>query len=445
MKTIRNRSLWLLIPLLATALADRQRTYGAEERVALVIANNQYSEEVGELANAVNDGRSVARELHLLDFDVTTVEDADKGRMEEELAGFLGKLREGAIGFFYFAGHGVQIEGMNYLLPVDAVAESPYRIKYSSISVNQIFDLFVEKKTRANVVVLDCCRNNPFEQRSVARSANVRSLGDVKEPPGTLVAFSTASGTVAADVDPSGSGNSPYTVALVEELRKRPERGLELTEVFRNTSRTVFNRTRQDPLLKIPGSIGEVILVRGSAPIEPVNANPGTVGTLTVNDPQVERRLEEMVRVAAEKAAADVRRQYEEKLALQEAARKQAEEEARKKANEEAMAAALLAQNTEIVQPEPVGRAIQGPWLFPDSSDRLLTDTELSRLTDEQLWIARNEIYARNGFIFSSAKGRRYQASLGAFHQGVSSSDSYISSRFNSVEKANVRKIERYE
>jgi hypothetical protein len=426
---------------------------GAEkERVALVIANNLYSKDVGELANAVNDGRALAKELHVLGFNVTISEDADKLKMGEELDLFLSKLRNGALGFFYFAGHGVQIDGINYLLPVDAVTGSPRLTKFSSISLNEIFGIFEETKTFPNVVVLDCCRNNPFARGAAARNVTARGLVDVKEPTGTLVAFSTAAGEVAADADATGAGNSPYTSALVEELQKRPSSGLELTEAFRETSRKVFERTGQDPLLKIPGSIGKVVLVRGSKPLVPSTKVEDEEGAFAaaMEDPKMKAQIEDLVRLESEKIAQRVREEMSQQLAI-ETEKRRLDDEARRKEEAQRDAemlatteidATTLASNTALIPETPTGRAVTSPWLFQDSSSRTLTEDELSDLSPDELWRARNEIFARNGLIFSSSRGKQFQESLGSLYSPRSSSQTEIYSSFNSYEKSNVKKIE---
>jgi hypothetical protein len=441
--------------LLAVTLAvtpERSLLAVEKERVALVVANNLYSAEVGELANAVNDGRALAKELHVLGFNVTIIEDADKLKMGEELDLFLSKLRNGALGFFYFAGHGVQIEGINYLLPVDAVTGSPRLTKFSSISLNEVFGIFEETKTFPNVVVLDCCRNNPFARGAAARNVPARGLVDVKEPTGTLVAFSTAAGEVAADADPTGVGNSPYTSALVEELRKRPSSGLELTEAFRETSRKVFERTGQDPLLKIPGSIGKVVLVRGSKPLSSDEKDEvgGDAFAASMEDPKIKAQIEGLIRLESEKITQRVREEMNQQLA-REAENRRRDEEARREEDARRDAEMLattesgaitFAPNSAPVLETPVGRAVANPWLFQDSSSRYLTDDELSYLSSDDLWRARNEIFARNGFIFSTSRGKHFQDSLGSLYTPRTSSQTQIFSGFNTYERYNVKKIE---
>lgn len=443
----------LILGSLALLLNPGTNLCGTEkERVALVIANNLYSTDVGQLENAVNDGRALAKELHVLGFNVTIAEDADKLRMGEELDLFLSKLKNGALGFFYFAGHGVQIDGINYLLPVDAVTGSPRLTKFSSISLNEIFGIFEETKTFPNVVVLDCCRNNPFARGAAARNVAARGLVDVKEPTGTLVAFSTAAGEVAADADPSSGGNSPYTSALVEELQKRPSSGLELTEVFRETSRKVFQRTGQDPLLKIPGSIDKVLLVRGSKPLIPNEKEKmeDVAFAASMEDPKIKAQIEDLVRLESEKIAQRVREEMTQQLAI-EAEKRRLDEEARRVAEAERDAEMLA--TTEIdatniasipaqIPDSQTVRALTSPWLFQDSSSRILTDDELSDLSSDELWLARNEIFARNGFIFSTPRGKQFQESLGSLYTPRTSSQTQVFSNFNSYERANVKKIE---
>lgn len=229
------------------------------EKIALVIGNSKYGG-AAELTNPKNDATSMNRELAALGFKVSLVLDADRQRMNREIGKFIQSLNKDAIALFYFAGHGFQVQGANYLLPLKAEADDLYVAKNNSVSLNQIFDAFRVANSSVNVVILDCCRNNPFTNERVARSAGSfsRGLADVPPPPGTIIAFSTTSGETAADGHEST--NSPFTEALAGQLSLRPESGLLLSSVLRNTSKEVFKKTRQDPILNIPGSADEVYL-----------------------------------------------------------------------------------------------------------------------------------------------------------------------------------------
>jgi len=173
----------------------------AREQVALVIGNSAYEGDA-KLDNPANDATAVARELRQLKFTtVIEVIDGDRERMEEGLGQFLDALGPDKLGFFYYAGHGVQIDGANYLLPVGTVFERAYDVKYKSLSLNQIMDAINEAGSLPNAVVLDCCRNNPFRGLNPGRSVRGQGLAEVPNQQGTLVAFSTAAGATAADQD----------------------------------------------------------------------------------------------------------------------------------------------------------------------------------------------------------------------------------------------------
>jgi len=240
-----------------TCLLAMSATFG-QQKVALVIGNSAYGGDA-ELLNPKNDAEAAHRELLALGFKSELALDQDLQGMIGALERFMKAMEHGSIGLFYFAGHGMQVDGANYLIPLKANVTSLFQATKSSLDLKDVFDVFAANKSSANIVILDCCRNNPFiDQPQIRDISRVRGgLADVAPPPATIVAFSTAAGAVADD----GKGsNSPYTLALVAELQKRPVSGLKLADVLNNTSRAVFEATGQDPLLKIPGSAPSIYL-----------------------------------------------------------------------------------------------------------------------------------------------------------------------------------------
>ena len=184
----------------------------AEPRVALVIGNSHYKQ--SPLANPVNDARAVAKALAESGFAVTKKEDLGLKDMHIALRDFGDALRHGGVGLFYFAGHGVQVKGRNYLIPVDADIEREDEVIYSSLDASQVLDKMESASNRLNIVILDACRNNPFA-RSFRSAAG--GLAQMDAPVGTLIAFSTAPGSVASD----GRGeNGLYTQHLLPGKRR---------------------------------------------------------------------------------------------------------------------------------------------------------------------------------------------------------------------------------
>jgi len=183
---------------------------GAEARLALVIGNGAYT--VGPLRNPPADARLIADTLRRLGFTVIELEDAGQAAMKRAIDDFGRALPAGGVGLFYYAGHGVQVNGDNYLVPVDATLERESDVDIEGIAVGRVLARMDQAGTRVNLVILDACRNNPFA-RSFRSPA--RGLAFVDAPQGTLIAYSTAPGSIAADGD---GEHGVYTAALARHL-----------------------------------------------------------------------------------------------------------------------------------------------------------------------------------------------------------------------------------
>ena len=204
-----------------------------EPRLALVIGNSAYRE--SPLRNPVNDVRAMAQRLRELGFTVLAHENATKRTMEAAIIEFGRRLAEGGVGAFYYAGHGLQVRGRNYLVPVDAEIEDEASTRVAAVDVELLLEQMGEARNRVNIVILDACRNNPFERRMRGAS---RGLAAVDAARGTLVAYATAPGSVAADGD---GKNGLYTEELLEALR---EPGLKVEEVFKRVRINVARRSK---------------------------------------------------------------------------------------------------------------------------------------------------------------------------------------------------------
>lgn len=217
---------------------------------ALVIGNGKYRQ--GELKNPANDARLVAKTLEKLNFDVTLKLDQTHRDMDVAIADFSRRVPKNGLAFFFFAGHGLQINGDNYLIPIDAQIENEAAVRYKTVPQNQVLDTLSFSASNMNVVVLDCCRDNPF-QRAWSRSVKQRGLAPVAAiPEGTLIAYATAPGETASDGDGT---NSPYTLELVKALSRSPEQGLLLRDVFFDASAAVRKSTGQRPWLNLDASL----------------------------------------------------------------------------------------------------------------------------------------------------------------------------------------------
>ncbi|MGE0675200.1 MAG: caspase family protein [Methylibium sp.] len=183
-------------------------------RVALVIGNAAYPGPAA-LVNPVNDARAMSATLKTLGFTVVDLKDASLSQMSQAVAQVRQSLAgKKGIGVLYYAGHGLQVDFRNFMVPVDAQLGSAADVPRQTVDVSQVIDAFREAGNRMNILVLDACRDNPFSDK-----ASAKGLAPLDAPSGTFLAYATAPGNVAADGDP-GSTNGLYTGYLVKELQK---------------------------------------------------------------------------------------------------------------------------------------------------------------------------------------------------------------------------------
>jgi len=211
--------------------------YKDEKRYALVIGNSAYSKEIGVLKNPANDATDIAQELRSSNFEVQLLINATYVQIREAVRKFHEKLTNGpqdqTIGLFYYAGHGVQFQDENYLVPVDANVQFEDDIVRMCFPVQKMVLANMERSnSRMNIVILDACRNNPFP--AATRSAGSGGLSEMKRARGSFIAYATAPGSVAAD----GSGrNGLYTQELLKAMRKP---GLTIEQVFKDVRQNVL-------------------------------------------------------------------------------------------------------------------------------------------------------------------------------------------------------------
>jgi len=227
---------------------------GAAERVALVIGNGEYGEN-SRLDNPGNDADLIAAKLADLGFLVIKKKDLDPDSMEDALFEFQAELDEGGLALFFYAGHGLQVQGENYLLPVGRAFRGASEVKHRALPAQMVLDVMDEADVALKILILDCCRDNPFAR--TWRSKAGLGLSTMTPPNGSIIAFATAPGETAAD----GEGeNSPYTTELAYALSQRPEEGLELKEVFFIAGPRVKKRTGQIPWVNMESSLGNYFL-----------------------------------------------------------------------------------------------------------------------------------------------------------------------------------------
>ena len=199
-----------------------------QRRIALVIGNGKYR--IVPLRNPLNDAEDIIKALKKYGFEVTYKENVEQREMEAAIWEFGRTLQKGDVGLFYFAGHGVQIDGRNYLIPIDATIHGKADVKYEAVDAGRVLDAMEWAANEFNIVILDACRDNPYGSsfRSITRG-----LARMDAPKGTIIAYSTSPGKVALD---GKKRNSPYTKAL---LKYMDFQSLTLEQVFKKVRKDI--------------------------------------------------------------------------------------------------------------------------------------------------------------------------------------------------------------
>ncbi len=225
---------FLLVVVFSACL---QRPALAEQRIALVIGNSAYGD-LQPLRNPSADAQLMERSLQSLDFHVVLAVDSDRETLRRALRDFADRLAASggdAIAVFYYAGHGIQLDGINYLIPTDAKIKAARDVIFEGVSLADILSTIEEAHGGTNIIILDACRDNPFQS---SKRGAARGLAQINAPNGSLIAYSTAPGQVAED----GSGaNSPYSEALARQLLVS---GLTIEQVFKSVRVAVSETTR---------------------------------------------------------------------------------------------------------------------------------------------------------------------------------------------------------
>ena len=230
----------MLLPLVGLLLVPALLPALAAERVALVVGNAAYQQEIAKLRNPVNDATAVGRALRRLGFEVIEGTDLNEDSFYDKIIAFDDAARGAKLALFFYAGHGLQVDGRNYLAPVDLKLERKQDLRRHAIELVAVLEVM---RSETNLVILDACRNNPLA-RELARSLGLsraavasRGLARVESASGTLIAYATEPGSVAAD----GTGdNSPYTEALLEHLETP---GLSVQDLFTEVTASVLAST----------------------------------------------------------------------------------------------------------------------------------------------------------------------------------------------------------
>jgi hypothetical protein len=330
----------------AHAQASEQLQPPLPRRIAFVIGNSAYRF-LPRLANPANDTRAIAAGFVEAGYEVVgPLLDLDRRTMQTTIAEFANKAGQAEVAVFYFAGHGIEFGGENYLLPIDAKLRRESEAQKQAIKLSTVITA-ASYGRQLKVVILDACRDNPLAAAHTTHGVN-RGLANIEPSAGVLVAFAARHGTSA--LDGVGGANSPFTAALLGQLSSR---GMDVVDLFAAVAKAVSETTmgRQEPY---------------------------TYG------------------------AVDVGREKR---------------------------AALVAWRPERTsRPRPI---------LPHSSQREVTEDELVALTCGELYLARNEIFARNGYCFTTERGRvNFNDNRGCTTSRQIASD---------TELANARAIQLYE
>jgi uncharacterized caspase-like protein len=222
-----------------SSLALAQTESGARERTALVMGNAGYA--FGKLRNPVSDARAVASALKAMDFEVNMLEDAGLSNMLDATKAFVARGQDSQVRLLFYAGHGIQARGNNYLIPVDVALIEEDKLDAQMVSVGELVDKISALKNGVNIVILDACRTglsaNVRRRAGTGTRSAPSGLAHMSAPKGkgTLIAFSTAPGSVALD-------NSSYVKHLVQNMN---EPGLPVEQLFKRVRTSVAEETKQ--------------------------------------------------------------------------------------------------------------------------------------------------------------------------------------------------------
>ena len=391
----------------------------AEKRIALVIGNSAY-QNVSRLDNPKNDAALVAETLQRLGFALVgggAQVELDKPSFDQAIQRFGNQLIGADVALFYYAGHGIQVRGTNYLVPVTANPARETDVDFQMVDVTLVLRQMEEAKTKLNIVILDACRNNPFGGRGLRGSDG--GLAQMRAPEGTLLSYATQPGNVALD---GNDGHSPYTRALVETMVKP---GLDVLQAFNQVGLIVKRATgsAQQPWVSTSPIDGEFYFSGAGAqqvattgvPAATSTPGPGPAMLQTTRAqsdflfPDSDRRSltdgdlsalsPDDLRVARNEIFARRGRYFNSPDLTARFSRFAwyAPRTWDPELND------IERANVALIERYESGRGAQPGFIFPDSDRRRLTPADLRGLSRDELRIARNEIFARRGRYFESA------------------------------------------
>ena len=331
----------------------------AQNRLAFIVGNDSY-QNVEPLKKAVNDARAVAASLRKIGFRVTLGENLGRREFNEKFSTFENSIQPGDTAFVFYSGHGIELSGANYLIPVDAPkvsAQQQSLLRDEAISTDTVIQRLKSRGTRTQIVVLDACRENPFKDNGGRSLGGTRGLGAAQTPGGVFIAYSAGVGEVALDrlSDTDANPNSVFTRSFLP-LLEDPNRSLisvvkETRLQVKQLASTVGHSQQPAYYDEIDGDVFLAKGVTGSSP------TPAPVPVLPRNDPPPPVEQPRPIPPVA----------------------------------------SLPPVGAKGISPAP---ASGGGYIFANSDRVLLSRDALRGFSSEQLRIARNEIYARRGRFF---------------------------------------------
>jgi Caspase domain/Sulfatase-modifying factor enzyme 1 len=245
------------------------QTSEVSNKYALVIGNSRYAS--SPLKNPVNDAHAISLSFQRLGFQVDERTNLDYRSLNDAVESFGKHLKKDGVAVFYYAGHGVQVNGENYLVPVDADIQTESEIKFKTVNVGALLEKMNDANSNTNIIILDACRNNPFI-RSSSRSKGQSGLASIDAPSDTFIAYSTAPNKTADD----GNGaNGLYTAELIKVLESP---GLTLEQIFKKAAKSVKEKSGSKQMPWIASNLSEDFWF-----IPPVNTPPPIGGDVIKN------------------------------------------------------------------------------------------------------------------------------------------------------------------
>lgn len=378
---------WIAATVLIVALVASASLAEAQNRLAFVVGNDAY-QTIDPLKKAVNDARAMAQGLQKLGFKVTLGENLKRREFIERFNAFENSVNAGDVAFLFYSGHGVELDGANYLIPVDAPRVSPQQqslLKDESISTDNIIQRLKARGTKSQIIVLDACRENPFRQTGGRSVGGARGLAPTQTPGGVFVIYSAGVGEVALDrlSDNDADPNSVFTRSFLPLLTDPSQ---SLVSVAKETRLRVKSLASTIGMTQSPAYYdeidGDLYLARGDTVVAAAQPRPDAARPAPPATP-----------------------------------------------------ATPPANLAKTFNPPPAPAATQEGFLFINSDRVRIRREELLGLSRDQLRLARNEIYARRGRYFRDPQLATYFSRFGWYKPYA------WDVPLNAIEQANVNLI----